>query len=95
MGSRVLVVRRRAGEAIVLGDEIEIEVMEISRTRVKLGVRAPRAVTVVRKESAALAQENQSAACLLSAHPEKLDDLLRLIGNMQNFPQENSPRVDK
>jgi carbon storage regulator len=91
----VLVVRRRAGEAIVLGDEIEIEVMEISRTRVKLGVRAPRAVTVVRKESAALAQENQSAACLLSAHPEKLDDLLRLIGNMQNFPQENSPRVDK
>jgi carbon storage regulator len=77
----MLVVRRRAGEAIVLGDDIEIEVIEISRTRVKLGIRAPRTVTVLRRESAALAQENQSAACLLSAHPETVVDLIRLLGD--------------
>ena len=50
----MLVLRRRAGEAIVLGGDIEIEVMEISRTRVKLGVRAPRDVSVTRKEVVAL-----------------------------------------
>jgi carbon storage regulator len=78
----MLVVRRRAGEAIVLSGEIEIEVIEISRTRVKLGVRAPRHVTVLRRESAVLAQQNQSAASLLMQHPETVGDLLRLLGSV-------------
>ena len=34
----MLVLRRRVGETIAIGGGIEIEVMEISRTRVKLGV---------------------------------------------------------
>ena len=38
----MLIVRRRAGEAIVVAGDVEIEVIEISRTRVKLGVTAPR-----------------------------------------------------
>ena len=41
----MLVLRRRVGEAIAIGGDIEIEVIEISRTRVKLGVRAPRAIS--------------------------------------------------
>jgi carbon storage regulator len=91
----MLVVRRRAGEAIVLGDDIEIEVIEISRTRVKLGIRAPRTVTVLRRESAALAQENQSAACLLSAHPDSVLDLLKLLGNARSdFPKTTSADAD-
>jgi carbon storage regulator len=93
----VLVVRRRAGEAIVLGEDIEIEVIEISRTRVKLGIRAPRAISVLRKESVAVAQENQSAARLLSAHPETVEDLLRLLGNLSpDFSsQTTTPGADK
>jgi carbon storage regulator len=78
----MLVVRRRAGEAIVLAGEIEIEVIEISRTRVKLGIRAPRTVTVLRRESIVLAQQNHSAAALLASPPETVDDLLRLLGNV-------------
>jgi carbon storage regulator len=82
------VVRRRAGEAITLGEDIEVEVIEISRTRVKLGIRAPRAVTVQRRETIALAQENQNAARLLAAHPEAIDDLLRVLGKVgREFPQ--------
>jgi carbon storage regulator len=78
----MLVVRRRAGEAIVLAGEIEIEVIEISRTRVKLGIKAPRTVTVLRRESVALVEENQSAAGLLASRPETVDDLIRLLGNV-------------
>ena len=37
----MLVLRRRAGERILIGDEMEIEMIEISRSRVKLGIRAP------------------------------------------------------
>jgi carbon storage regulator len=63
----MLVVRRRAGEAIIVAGDIEIEIIEISRTRVKLGVTAPREVTVTRREAAAIALENRTAAALVSS----------------------------
>jgi len=62
----MLVVRRRAGEGIVVAGEIAIEVIEISRTRVKLGISAPREVPVLRKETVTLREENRQAAALVS-----------------------------
>ena len=91
----MLVIRRRAGEAVLLAGEIEIEVIEISRKRVKLGIRAPREVTVVRRESVVLAQQNQSAALLLAGSPQTVCDLLRLLGNVAaNSPQTNPVAAD-
>lgn len=84
----MLVLRRRAGEAIVLGGGIEIEVMEISRTRVKLGVRAPQNVLVARREVLALAVENREASNLISRRGhEGVGSLLRLLRNISG---ENS-----
>ncbi|MES1260961.1 MAG: carbon storage regulator [Acidobacteriota bacterium] len=84
----MLVVRRRAGEAIVLGGGIEIEVMEISRTRVKLGVRAPRDVTVIRREVATVAAENRRASDLMAHRGQQgVGELLR---RLRNLPAENS-----
>jgi carbon storage regulator len=81
----MLVLRRRAGEAIVLGGDIEIEVIEISRTRVKLGVRAPREVSVTRREVIALAAENREASDLISRCGHKgVGDLIRLLRNVSN-----------
>lgn len=62
----MLVVRRRAGEGIVVAGEIAIEVIEISRTRVKLGISAPREVPVLRRETVALREENRQAAALIA-----------------------------
>ena len=79
----MLVLRRRAGEAIVLGGGIEIEVMEISRTRVKLGVRAPRDVSVLRRETIAVAAENRAASDLIARRGRQgVGDLLRLLGQI-------------
>jgi carbon storage regulator len=58
----MLILRRRAGEAILVGTDIEIEVLEISSQRATLGIRAPRAVPVLRKEISATAEENRAAA---------------------------------
>ena len=81
----MLVLRRRAGEAIILGGGIEIEVMEISRTRVKLGVRAPREVSVARREVAALADENRKASdFMVSRGQQGVGDLVRLMRNLAN-----------
>jgi len=75
----VLVLRRRVGETISIGDGIEIEVLEISHTRVKLGVVAPRDVPVVRKETIAVAAENRRALELLTDGPEGFRGTLELL----------------
>ena len=79
MEGAVLVLRRRAGEAIAIGGGIEIEVIEISRTRVKLGVTAPRDVFVARKETLAVAAENRRALELVTGGPEGVTQTLRLL----------------
>lgn len=76
----MLVLRRRAGEAILLGPDIEIEVVEISKSRVKLGVRAPRNISVTRRETSAIAAENREATAL-AVPGSGLENIVRLLRN--------------
>jgi carbon storage regulator len=67
----MLVVTRRKGEAIVVGDGIEVVVLRSGRDGVRLGVRAPASVTVHRKEIYdVILEENRKAAQLLGAPGE-------------------------
>jgi carbon storage regulator len=75
----VLVLRRRQGERIAIGHDIEIEIIAISRTRVKLGVTAPREVSVLRKETLEVAAENRRALELISGSPETVNAALRRL----------------
>ncbi len=79
MGKNLLVVRRRVGEAVSIGGGIEIEIVEISRSRVKLGVKAPRSVPVVRKESIAAAAQNRRALSLSAGVPEHVITALKRL----------------
>lgn len=58
----MLVIRRRTGEAVVLDGGIEIQVLEVSANRVKLGIIAPTAVNVARKEVHLARVQNRAAA---------------------------------
>jgi len=58
----MLVIRRRAGESILIAGEVEIEVLEITPTRVKLGIKAPKEVPVLRKEVRLTEDHNRAAA---------------------------------
>jgi carbon storage regulator len=46
----MLVLARRLNESIMIGDEIEVVVIDIKGDQVKLGIRAPKRITVHRKE---------------------------------------------
>jgi len=46
----VLVLTRRANQSIVIGRDVTITVLEIRGDQVRLGITAPRAVTVHREE---------------------------------------------
>ena len=58
----MLVMWRRPGESLVVGESIEIEVIEARPNRVKLGVVAPDSVSIVRKETRIIPDENVTAA---------------------------------
>ena len=46
----------------MLGDDVEIEILEISGAQVKLGIRAPQSVRVLRKEILTVSRQNQASA---------------------------------
>ena len=59
----MLTLSRRAGESLVIGDDIEITIVEVAGGRVRIGVNAPRSVPVHRGEvHARIAEENKRAA---------------------------------
>ena len=46
----MLELTRKAEEAILIGDQIEITVVQIQQGKVFLGIEAPRSMRIVRKE---------------------------------------------
>jgi len=58
----MLILTRRVGERIVINDEIVITIVEAGRDSVRIGVEAPRSVTVHRHEVwEQIARENEAA----------------------------------
>jgi carbon storage regulator len=75
----VLILARRIGESIMIGDQVEISVVDIKGDQVKLGIRAPAQVKVYRREVyAAIQEENRAAA---AAAPQSLPRLEGLLGD--------------
>jgi carbon storage regulator len=58
----VLIIRRKAGERLILDGNIEIEVLDARPNYVKLGITAPDAVTVVRQEAQLTRESNLKAS---------------------------------
>ena len=63
----MLVLRRRAGESILIGDEIEVEVLAVTQQGAKIGIRAPKETMVLRKELKITQDQNTRAASGLPA----------------------------
>ena len=81
----MLVVSRRAGESIVIGDNVTVSVLEVRGDVVRIGIDAPRSVAVHRQELLAqLAQSNQEAA---SPSDNAVDSLLTAMRDRGKGPR--------
>ncbi len=59
----MLVLSRKRDECIMIGDDVEITIVDIKGEQVKIGVTAPKTVSIHRKEVyEAIQQENKAAA---------------------------------
>lgn len=46
----MLVVRRKEGESLLIGDNVEIKIIEVENGSVKIAIEAPKEVTILRGE---------------------------------------------
>ena len=65
----MLVLTRKTNESIMIGDEVEVSVLAVSRDKIRLGISAPREVPVFRKEVYLSIQEEQLKANEQAASP--------------------------
>jgi carbon storage regulator CsrA len=77
--------RRRAGEGLLIGTDIELEILEVGPTRVKIGIKAPASLPILRKEVALTRAQNLSAA--QPAPPTAIAWLSGLCGERLRNPQ--------
>lgn len=77
MGCEMLVLSRKLNESVIIGDAIQVTILNINRDKVKLGISAPRNIPVHRKEVYDLIQkENITASKVM---PDRLDRFLNFF----------------
>ncbi len=70
----MLVLSRQRDETIMIGDDIEITIVDIRGDKVRVGINAPKEISVHRKEVYdAIQQENRRAAMI---KPEDISDVV-------------------
>jgi len=85
----MLVLTRKVGESIRIGDDIEIVVTAIDQNKVKIGIQSPRHVPVYREELYQKIQEGNREAASMRA-----DDLDEMVEVLSKKGRERSGNED-
>jgi len=75
----MLILTRRIGETLIIGDDVTVTVLEVSGNQVRLGINAPKDVSVHREEIyqrvlAEREQENRVGSPSVTYRKSKLRD---------------------
>jgi len=74
----MLILTRKSGESITIGDDVKVTVVEVKGKQVRIGIDAPRSYTIHREEIyISIQQENRRAA---KESPLSLAGLKHLFG---------------
>ena len=74
----MLALSRKKDESIMIGDHIEIKILEVSGDKVRIGIEAPRDISIHRKEIYMQIQEENKAATVSTLESlSKLKDIIK------------------
>ncbi len=78
----MLILTRKTGESILIGDHIEVTITSIDQNKVRVGIKSPSNIPIYREELyRRIQQENRAAA---SIGKEEFDNMLELYTGKQN-----------
>lgn len=78
----MLILSRKTGESFLIGNDIEITVLDIQSDKIRIGIDAPSDVLVLRKEVKEIKEENRIASCTVTK--EKLKCLNNYLNQSIN-----------
>ena len=84
----MLVLSRRVGESITIGDNVVVTVVAINGNQIRLGIAAPREVRVLREEIYQAMHSENKAAASGAETGRRLEDAAK------QFRQRNPGRAD-
>ncbi len=92
----MLVLKRKDGEVVKIGDEIEIHILAIEGEVIKLGFEAPKSVQILRSELyEAIKNENIQAASIQSEQSkELLKSLMNKHKGSKAIPNDDAKREE-
>ena len=74
----MLALSRKKDQSIMIGDHIEIKILEVSGDKVRIGIEAPRDISIHRKEIYMQIQEENKAATVSTLESlSKLKDIIK------------------
>ena len=73
----MLVLTRKTNQSIMIGDDVEVTVLAVSRDKIRLGITAPRDVPVFRKEVYLSIKGEGDSEPASEAVDEALDELAK------------------
>ncbi|MBG9544723.1 carbon storage regulator [Cytobacillus firmus] len=79
----MLVLSRKKGESIKIGDDIEITIIATANDQVKIGITAPKNIEILRKELFEETQDENKAASIA------ISDIIANIKNFSNLKNKN------
>ena len=75
----MLVLTRKSGQSIMIGDDIEVSVLSIMGEKVRIGIQAPRDIPVFRKEVYLEIQQERANEMAGANVREEVDQALRKL----------------
>ncbi len=83
----MLILTRKSGESILIGDDIEVTITSIDQNKVRVGIKSPPHVPIYREELYRKIQQENRAAALIGK--DEFDSLLDLYtGSRQSGPDD-------
>ena len=68
----MLILRRRAGETLLIGDNVKITVMDVYEGGVRLAIDAPKSISILRSELLQAVDANRDSAAKQPERPQEL-----------------------